>query len=112
MKKNILITLVILIFFGCSSKLAEFTIISTKNFDSQKGLIEIGKVSGSDNASIICIFPTGKISMENAVDRAIEGAPNCCAISNAKFHQYFWYIPYIYGQGGIVVEGTALKEKK
>ncbi len=108
--RKFLLLIILCMVLGCSSKQAELTLVSTKNFNPEKGFTKIGKVTGTDNVSIIIIAPTGKPKMEIAISKAIEAAPNCCALADVKIYSYSWWIPYIYGQYGWIVEGTALSQ--
>ena len=68
---------------GCSQRITDFTIISTKNIDLSRGA-EFTKgsqrVEGEDTKHIIILFPTGIPSTKEAIDRAIEGTPGAVAL--------------------------------
>ena len=96
---------------GCVTRLGDFTLISTKNVDLSKGAsFQRGpsRVKGEDIISIIIFIPTGVPNMKTAIDKAIESVPGAIALLDAVLSQKVWYIPYIYGQSGYVVEGTPL----
>jgi hypothetical protein len=48
--------------------------------------------------------------IKEAIDRAIESAPGAVALSDATIERGFWYIPYVYGEGWIAVEGNPVFE--
>ncbi|MCX6967266.1 MAG: hypothetical protein NTZ46_05700 [Verrucomicrobia bacterium] len=96
---------------GCTTRLTDFTIISTKNVDlSVIGRAKRGaaRVEGKDLAHIIIFIPTGVPNMKEAIDRAIESVPGAVALVDGVLYQKFFWIPYIYGQTAYVVEGTPL----
>jgi len=96
---------------GCTTRLTDFTIISTKNVDlsvigrAKRG---IARVKGEDRVHIIIIIPTGVPNMKEAIDRAIESTPGAVALVDGVVYSHSFYIPYIYGQSSFVVEGTPL----
>ena len=116
MKKNIILTLfallAIIMLSGCVTRLGDFTVISTKNIDWSKASNfkrHTAEVEGQDIAHIIVFIPTKfAINIEEAVDEAIETVPGAVALTDAVIRHKFWYIPYIYGQEGYVIEGTPL----
>jgi len=103
--------LVALLLASCTTRLVDFTIISTKNLDLSKGAsFERGRsrVEGIDKVYIIVLIPTGTPNMKEALDRAIESVPGAVALLDGVLTQKFWYIPYIFGQSAFLVEGTPL----
>jgi hypothetical protein len=100
----------LLFFSGCSSRLVDFTIISTKNVDlSDTGYLrEKTRASGEDKIHIIIFIPMGTASIKEAIDRTIESVPGGIAIVDGVVTGSWWWIPYIYGQSKYVVEGTVL----
>ncbi len=96
---------------GCVTRLVDFTIISTKNIDLAKGASftrASARATGEDIVSIIIIIPTGTPNIKTAIDRAIESVPGAVALLDGVLSQKTFYIPYIYGESGYVVEGTPL----
>jgi hypothetical protein len=91
---------------GCATRILDFTVISTKNVDipGTRG----AKVEGEDMKSIIIIVPTGQPSVKEAVDRALEKG-DADVLLDGVIYMKQWYIPYIYGQAGYVVDGTAMR---
>lgn len=112
MKRNfrgIGIVVLLLSLVGCTTRLVDFTMISTKNFDlSQAQNFERARtrVQGKDEAMIIIIIPTGYPSIKEAVDRAIESVPGAVAlVDGVLYQQAFWLI---IGTSSYIVEGTPL----
>lgn len=111
MKKWIGLGLMGLICAGCTTRMVDFTTISTKNVDWSKAETftrSPTRVEGRDTAHIIIFIPTGVPNMKEAIDRAIESKPGGVALVDGVVYSKFWWIPYIYGQTSYVVEGTPL----
>lgn len=96
---------------GCTHRLIDFTLISSKNVDLAKGASFVrgkNRVEGKDKVHIVLVFPTGSYNLKEAVDRAIETTPGAVALLDGVVYTKFWYVPLIYGQSMAVVEGTPL----
>ena len=107
----IFILFFVVILSGCVTRLGDFTLISTKNVDLSKGAsFQRGptRAKGEDIVNIIIFIPTGTPNMKTAIDKAIESVPGGIGLLDAVLSQKMWYIPYIFGQGGYIVEGTPL----
>lgn len=103
--------LLLFVCISCSHRVLDFTVVSTKNIDLTEGReFNRGKqrVEGEDKVHIIIFIPTGTVSIEEAVDKAIEQTPGCVALLDGVIYSKFWWIPYIYGQSSAIVEGTPL----
>lgn len=111
MKKMTLLAVAVLVLTGCSQRYIDFTTISSKNVDMSRGAeFERGhkRVKGEDKAHIIVFIPTGVPNAKEALDRAIESTPGAVALLDGVITHKSWWIPYIYGQSTIEVEGTPL----
>ena len=103
--------LLVVFLSSCTTRIVDFTIISTKNLDLSKGAtFQRGqsRVEGLDKVYVIVIFPTGTPNVKEAVDRAIESVPGAIALLDGVVTQEMWQIPLIYGETGFLVEGTPL----
>ncbi len=110
MKKSLLI-IISLLLLGCTTREANFTIISTKSYDWTKSntLKKAGnKVIGEDIAHLIIFIPTGISSINEAVDNALDSVPGAVALVDVVIYSKFFWIPFIYGQDGYMVMGTPL----
>lgn len=110
MKKILSLILAAGVLSSCSFRLGDFTMLSTRNIDINAPdghrVDKTRRVKGVDRAHIIVLVPTGQPNMKEATDRAIDdGGYNCEALSDATIRSGWWYVPYIYGQGQIQVEG-------
>jgi hypothetical protein len=114
MKKNVYIFVLVIFYMmvaGCSQRLLDFTIVSSKNIDlSRVASFKRGqsRVEGKDIKHIIIFIPTGIPNAKEALDRAIESVPGAIALVDGVITSHWWYIPYIYGRSWYVVEGTPL----
>jgi hypothetical protein len=105
------LTIAATIITGCTHRLTDFTIISSKNIDLTRGAEFVRapvRVTGKDTKSIIVIIPTGEPNVKEAMDRAIESTPGAIGLLDGVITSESWYIPYIYGEASYTVEGTPL----
>lgn len=110
--KQILSIVLLTSFFvsGCSYRVVDFTIISTKNVDlSKAGTFTRGKTrnEGKDVAHVVVGFAIGRPSMKEAIDRALEQTPGAVALVDGVVYSKAWGA-LIYGQNIMIVEGTPL----
>ncbi len=112
--KIILATMILLLTTGCSDRLGDFTVLSTKNVDlsnfstqTEKG---VDRVRGEDVAHIIICFPNKVPTFKEAVDISLENN-NAYMLSDAVLKYEWFWIPYIYGQEKFVAEGIPVKKK-
>lgn len=97
--------------FGCTTRMTDYTLISTKNVDLSKmnTYQRAGsRVKGQDVTHTILIFPSGMPNMKEAIDNTIEATPGCVALTDGVVFSRSFYIPLIYGQSAYVIEGTPL----
>jgi hypothetical protein len=93
---------------GCTQRILDFTVISSKNTnikvkDSAKG----ERVKGEDMV-VVFIVPIGQPQLKSAVDRAIEKAgPGYDALLDGVI--YSVNNSFLFGQMGYSVEGTPIK---
>lgn len=103
--------MIMMMLAGCATRLVDFTVISTKNIEWNRA-DEFERADersqGEDVAHLIIFIPTSAVSVEAAVDRAIETVPGAVALVDGVVRRRFWWIPYVYGQDAIIVEGTPL----
>lgn len=109
--KKVLITVCVLLLSGCSTRLVDFTMISSKNIELSHGeSLKRGtaRVYGEDRKRMVVVFPTGEPSVKEAMDKAIEKVPGAVALVDGVVTKKAWYIPYVYGEFWYEVEGTPL----
>ena len=69
--RHSLLALIFFLFVGCAQRIGDFTIVSTKNYESSKQYKKVGRFVGEDNVFFF-IIPFGIPNIKNACDRAIE----------------------------------------
>ncbi len=104
--KKLVMMLVITLLAGCSTRVADLTVVSTKNFNMNSGNIATGgRVVGSSNVPVI-LFPIGYPSLKEAVDNAIEKDRCAVGLSNAVIYNNFF--AFLFGYVGISVKGDLI----
>src|SRR5687767_8637216 len=94
--------LVSLILTGCTTRLIDFTAISSKNCEIAGSRGE--RVRGEDMTWMIWAIPVGgRPDIKEAVDRAIQRC-NGDMLTDGVLYQKSWWL--LVGQMGYVVEGT------
>ncbi len=92
---------------GCTQRIVDFTVISTKNVrvpSTEKGSRSVGE----DCALMILGIPTGIPDMEEAIDRAIEyGGRDMDALIDGVVYATFWYA-FVVAESCYKVEGTPI----
>ena len=89
---------------GCSSRVADLTIASTKNYNiNSNAFIKGQRVKGEDSAGVF-LFPLGIPDVKTAIDRAIEKDRCTVALADMVVTQYNH--SFLIGKYGFIVEGT------
>lgn len=99
-----------LLLSGCTERLADFTMISTKNVDLSKAQVNAGegnRVTEDDCRPIILVFPVGRPDLKEAVDSALEEGRGNLMIDLVAYWRW-WYVPPIFGLRCMVAEGTVV----
>jgi hypothetical protein len=113
MKKILMTCFAALAVTGCTHRIGDFTVASTKNMDVTDAThkIDYGKrAKGIDRAHIILFIPTGIPNMKEAMDNTIESSPGAVGLSDVTIKRGSFYIPFVYGQEWYEVEGTPIRE--
>ena len=115
-KHTLLLLLATALLSSCSNRLLDVTILSTKNIDlnNVRGYTTNTnqRVTGGATTHIISFIPLGYPSAKEAADRAVEcNGSQCVGLTNATFTEKWWWIPFIYGQITLEVEGDPIMKK-
>ena len=112
MKKIGLILIMLLLIplvSGCSRRMIDFTVISSKNMQLQIPSEARGpRVEGKDMAMILLLIPFGSPNLKEAVDRAIESAgPGYDALVDGVLYRqsYYFVVGGLYGVRGALIRG-------
>ncbi|WP_241609716.1 hypothetical protein [Rosenbergiella australiborealis] len=110
MKKMLaLAVLSVAVLSGCSSRVADLTIASTKNYNiNSNHFVKGARVTGDDSAPVV-IFPLGIPNVKTAIDRAIEKNKCSVALSDLVVTQYNH--SFLFGRFGFLVEGTEIIDR-
>jgi hypothetical protein len=105
-----LVVLVAFVITSCQTRIMDFTIVSTKNVDiSQMGDFkkQSERIQGEDVMYIILFIPTKfQVSVDEAIDNALEQIPGAVALVDGVLYQESFYL--FGGYNKIVVEGSPL----
>ena len=108
MKKFILIGLSILAASGCTVRVADMTVGSTKNYDINSGpFIKGPRVTGEDLAPVF-LFPLGIPNVKTAMDNAIQSDKCAVGLTDVVISQLNH--AFIIGQIGYRVEGDLIMD--
>ncbi len=113
MQKTILLVLaaITLLLAGCATRMVDFTVISTKNFEYGKGATFTrgsSRITGEDAAYMILIIPTGTPNIKEAIDKALESVKGAVALVDGVLYSKNIGIPGIFFKTSYLVEGTPL----
>lgn len=111
MKKIPLLMLSIgaLIMSGCTVRVADLTVGSTKNFDLNSGQLVKGERVTAEDSYPVIIFPFGIPNVKTAMDKAIE--TNKCAVGLSDLVVSQLNHSFLIGSIGIRVEGDLIIDK-
>ena len=91
---------------GCSIRVADMTVASTKNYNINAGKFTKGaRVIGEDNYPVI-IFPIGIPNMKTAMDNAIQ--KDRCAVGLSDVVMSQLNHSFLFGKIGYRVEGDLI----
>ncbi|WP_241624586.1 hypothetical protein [Rosenbergiella epipactidis] len=109
MKKMLALALGAILLSGCTVRVADMTVASTKNYNLNAAKFVKGqRVTGEDKAPIV-IFPLGIPSVKTAMDRAIE--KDKCAVGLSDVVVYQLNHAFLFGTYGFRVEGTEVIDR-
>ncbi len=105
MKKIIVASAIASLFLGgCTMRVADLTMASTKNYNLvSSGFVKGERVQGEDTAPVV-VFPLGIPNMKTAIDRAIEKNKCSVALTDVVITQLNQ--AFVFGRIGYRVEGT------
>lgn len=88
---------------GCTIRLGDFTVLSTKNVDVSA--VKPGdRFSGEDCANTVLVFPLGDPNWKTAMDQALEKGKGDILIDSVVTFKYWTAI--LFGQRCVIIDGT------
>lgn len=108
---GILLAMSLMVLSGCTRRMIDFTVISSKNVDLGDNRAAIGtvRVEGVDACWWVTFIPLCVPNMKEAVDRAIESAgPGYDALIDGVVSSSAWHV-LLTGKNSFIVEGTPVK---
>ena len=111
--KTFLIIFIALFIQACSYNLGELSIISTRDIDMNAQYVQIAtNVQGIGTTHFIVFLPTrfSPITIEEIVNDALLKTGGDF-MTNCLISSFQFYIPYIYGQNKLIIEGDIWKKQ-
>jgi hypothetical protein len=93
----------VLVLGGCTLRLGDFTVLSTKNVDVS-AVRQGDRQSGEDCINMVLFFPLGEVNWKTAMDRALEKGKGDVLVDAVVTSKYWNAL--VYGQNCVVIEGT------
>lgn len=106
MKKLLIIIAGALMLSGCTVRVADMTLGSTKNIALDSSHFTKGQRVTAEDTYPVILFPSGIPSVKTAMDRAIE--KNRCAVGLTDLVVTQLNHAFIFGKVGVRVEGNLL----
>jgi hypothetical protein len=88
---------------GCTTRVGNFTMVTTKNYVSEAKYKLVGRLEGSDMIPVVLFIPFGKSDLDTAVDHCIERG-NGVYLANAVVESN-WWTALLFGAVGYRVSG-------
>ena len=111
---NILAASAAMLMAGCTTRIGDFTIYSTKNIDVKKSLHTVDtsrRVTGRDAKYLFVFIPLGQPNLKEAADNAEQKVPECVGLSDVAVRVGGWWA-ILTGQTWIEIEGNPIFEVK
>ncbi|HEX4501882.1 MAG TPA: hypothetical protein VH187_12130 [Scandinavium sp.] len=109
MKKLMLIAAGVILLSGCTVRVADLTVASSKNYNLNSTKFVKGKRVTAEDSYPVILFPTGIPNVKTAIDRAIE--QNRCAVGLTDMVVSQLNHAFIFGKIGVRVEGNLLLDR-
>ncbi|EPJ2031030.1 TPA: lipoprotein [Escherichia albertii] len=109
MKKMLAVALATLLLTGCTVRVADLTVASTKNYNLNGGKFYKGKRVTAEDSYPVIIFPTGIPNVKTAADRAIE--QDRCAVGLTDVVVTQLNQSFLVGKIGLRVEGNLIIDR-
>ena len=111
---TLVVAVLLLLAVGCDQRIADFTVISTRNVDlSRMGEYKKGaeRVRGKDYIPIIVFIREARDpNLKEAIDDALNEVPGAVALVDGVIYKRYWW--FIFGEDTMIIEGTPLIDTK
>lgn len=94
---------------GCTVRVADLTVASTKNYNLNSGKFVKGKRVTAEDSYPVILFPTGIPNVKTAADRAIE--KDICAVGLTDVVVTQLNHAFLFGKIGLRVEGSLILDR-
>lgn len=115
-KPNALLCLLIvmaLFISSCSLRLADLTVVTTKNVNLDKvdldSLPQTKNITGKDSKFIFLFIPFGSPQLKEAIDDALAKGNGDILVDAVVYSKWWWFL---IGENSIEVKATAVKTRK
>jgi hypothetical protein len=88
---------------GCTTRVGTFTMVTTKNYQTDVKYKLVGRMEGSDSVPIVLFIPFGVSELDAAVDHCVEKG-NGVYVANAVVESHYW-TAILFGAAGYRVTG-------
>lgn len=109
MKKILAVALGAILLSGCTVRVADLTVASTKNYNLNGAKFVKGKRVTAEDSYAVILFPTGIPNVKTAADRAIEQDKCAVGLSDVVVTQLNH--AFIFGKIGLRVEGNLVIDR-
>lgn len=109
MRIILLATLALSLLSGCTMRMLDLTVASTKNYNINSNQFEKGERVTAVHAVPVVIIPLGNVNIKTAIDRVIEKNARAVALTDVvvtTLNQSFFF-----GRVGYRVEGNLVIDK-
>ncbi|MDA9556616.1 hypothetical protein N9R79_03815 [Vibrio sp.] len=95
-----------LLLAGCSNRIAEYSVVSTRNIDMKnENYLEGQRVVASDSSPVL-LYPVGLPSIQEATNRAIDSDQCAVGLTNVTIDKEQFF--FVFGYNAYHVEGNLL----
>lgn len=98
---------------GCSTRIADLTVISPHNVSLKHtdidNLPQVKQVEGVDKVPIVLFFPIGQPNLEEAIADALQKGGGDLMTDVTVYQEAWWAV--LFGQQGLRVKGTVVKTR-
>ena len=103
---------VLILTSGCSLRIADLTVVSTRNVNLDKvdldSMPQTRGVIGKDSKFMLCFIPLGVPHLEDAIDDALDKGNGDIMVDGVLYSEGWWFLV---GQNTIKVKGNVINTR-